>query len=215
VRKQAKEAFLGIIRSEFKDENAIYHVNKLEAEIFSLFYYDLETYKEKAQDCANSLRDLFQKGTPLDCVMATSLDYTTIMNKSPILDYLSEDRLIDWNHYNLTSRDLEDVSQLRSDNLGQSASSEACDEITNPDLRPDMNLEDISSLADKLDKDSVSFEFLEELTKIKEEEIKKLKDILQNIQKENDLLKDALLEVRTHLIALESNEISLDKLSET
>lgn len=200
---------------QFKEELAVHHVNKLEAEIFALFYYCLETYKEKTQHVTKSLRALFQNGDPLDCMMATALDYNSIMKKTPHIGYITEESNMDWINFNLAEPELENVSRLRSDSMSDHASSGLCDEIENRVPLNAIYLEELSSLADKLDKESVSFEFLEELTKIKEEEIKKLKDIMVNLQKENDLLTDALLEVRTHLIALESNEITLDTLPGT
>jgi hypothetical protein len=182
-----------------------------------LYYFCLETYKEKAQLCANSLNALFKKGDPIDCLMTTSLDYSAIMNKySSFEAFLAADSRSNWQLFDFAGAEFEGVSQLGSDSQGLAASSEPCDQICQPEeQKPRMNLEDLSSLADKLDKESVSFEFLEELTKIKEEEIKSLRTVLYAIQKENDMLKDALIEVRTHLIALETNEVALDTLPGT
>lgn len=204
------------MRTEFSEELSKFYVNKLESEIFSMYYFCLDTYREKAQLCASSLKGLFKNGDPLDGVMTTSLDYSAIMSKySDCSDLLRTDSKADWQLFDLARAELDGLSQLDCATDGHAVSSEPCDEICNPDPKPQMQLEELSSLADKLDKESVSFEFLEELTKIKEEEIKSLRAVLLNIQKENDMLKDALLEVRTHLIALETNEISMDNLPET
>lgn len=199
-----------VLRVEYSEELAGFYVEKLESEIFSLYYHCLDTYKVKADQCAENLRSIIDHQMTLDCVMTTSIDFNAVVKRMTNMsggncEAMDEDT-------GLLFREKDNFTEIMTETIEVHPPSDGSDGSDAERRQPQrMDLEDQLGLSDQIDEKTVSFGFLEELTKVREEEIKKLKSILNNIQKENQILKDALVEVKGHLIALESSEQDLDR----
>lgn len=198
-----------VLRAEYSEGLVKFYSDKLESEIFALYYYCLDTYKAKAEKCAENLRFILNNQETLDCVMTTSIDFNMLAKKISDMND-GESEAMDGERYAIyPGRD--DFADIMSESVERNPPSDGSDGIEGDRRLPQkMDLEEEFELPDQIEEKTMSFEFLEELTKVREDEIKKLKGILLNIQQENQLLKDALVEVKGHLIALESTELELD-----
>lgn len=209
VRSEIRRQLLEVIGPHYKSDLAEFYVNKLEAEMFAQSYHCLETLKANAKRCTESLRFILQQDTGVDFLMVTSLDYSAIAKQMPSFPEPVQSEFMERNL--VEEEKFESFSLFTGEQVEFNPPSDVSDGIPAGDLLPQpMNIEAQLLESDLIDSKSESFGFLEELTKIKEEEIKKLKGILSNLQQENLLLKDALLEVKTHLIALETSESELE-----
>lgn len=198
-----------VLRAEYSEGLVKFYSDKLESEIFALYYYCLDTYKSNAEKCAENLRFILNNQETLDCVMTTSIDFNMLAKKISDMND-GESEAMDGERYAIY-RGRDDFADIMSEPVERNPPSDGSDGIEGYRRLPQkMDLEEEFELPDQIEEKTMSFEFLEELTKVREDEIKKLKGILLNIQQENQLLKDALVEVKGHLIALESTELELD-----
>jgi hypothetical protein len=205
LRQEMREVLYNTIRHEFKEKLAMYYSKKLEGEIFSMYYYSAEVYREKTMQCAKQLSNTMRlDSNSTDMLMTTSLDFEMITahykpgkeqsktaGKGQVSRLLTPGPEVQFPSELL--RDLNEDGRSLSPDLGMCETPLAKRRALELALRSDKD-------------DSESFEFLETITKIKEEEIRKLKLLLAHIQKENDVLREAMIQVRSNLLELGSVE---------
>ena len=202
LRHEMRELLFNALHEEFKEKLAQFYSRKLEGEIFSHYYTNIEQYREKTISCVQNLSKAIRQDVGnTENLMTTALDFEMISAHSrrhPERNQLARSlRAVKGKVYqphpiqtNLEKTiDAEGLSPVRGA------------EVFEPTPKADRKALELALYSNQ--DDSESFNLLENITKIREEEIRKLKADLFNIQKENEILRNALLHIRTNLLQIE------------
>ena len=185
TRAVVKAEIFSSLRHYLNDKLARCYAGKIESEIFSQYYTDINSYYNKGIMCSRILGSLVNKNNNMDNIMTTSFDFTQI-------NRLSEELLDGHNHI---QSDASIGKRTRGKERGFTAASVS-------DMQPFRIGKESPSPFDNSDNESM--ELLEEVTKIKEQEIAKLKILVANVQKENEILKETLRTVSHGMTSLNS-----------
>lgn len=187
IRDVIRESLNAIIKREFPQKRSEAYARKLESEIFSKYYFSVEVYKEKADCCIQALDEFFRDEGVTDSLFVTAIDYRRLIDK--FTPFLGDTKMNSLNFLN----QLQEGAQNRPER----------EDLSSGSKRKGIELiyqRSCGSESGEID----DLEFLEEVTKIKEEEIRSLKELMKNIERENETLKETLYKIKDDLNGLET-----------
>lgn len=179
ARAAIKNRLFEVVQPFFNIRLARCYAQRIEADIFSLYYSDLNLYKAKGKKCAEILGALIAKQTTWDCLMTTSFDYSQLKRFS--------EKLIE-----------EELEGLPIGDATLGKRNALCPEYRKgsasvSDMEPFKIGEEGLSPFDSDETDSA--ELLEEVAKIREREIAHYTQLLQERLKEQEELRRAIRKV--------------------
>ena len=192
-RNEVRQMLFHVVHKEYNQKMARYYSEKLEAEIFSHYYYSSDEYNLRAEKFSKALDQLLGMHGSADSLMITSLDYNLIEEHAKS----SNNSFLEINKNTIKSA-------MQSFSLAPGPSRVIQPELVHQFAAPRYTLEEDMEIFIPEDNENESFEFLETIAKIKEEEIKGLRDVLSTIQQENEALRSTLVQIRENLMVLES-----------